>query len=107
MVGVVGVIGVESPENSALLVPEFGRAHGTGDEQTQMTARETDHVNVPGERLRQGGTDPVLETCQATGIAQQAAERAFSGCHEAGARATIRAPGTAAGFIGGHGIFPA
>ena len=72
-----------------------------------MTARETDHMHVPGQRLRQGGTDPFLETCQAARIAQQATERAFAGCDEAGTRAAITAPGTAAGFIGRHGIFPA
>lgn len=105
-VGRLVVVG-ECLEDSPLLVPEFGGAHGTGDEQTQMTGRETHHMHLSGEFPGQSGTDPGLESCQAPGIAQQAAERPFPRRGETGAGSAITTPGTAAGFIGRHGISPA
>lgn len=73
-----------------------------------MTGRETHHMHVPGQCLRQGGSDPGLKTCQVTGIAQQSAECAFSGRGEPGTGSVIATtPGAAVGFIGRHGTSPA
>ena len=72
-----------------------------------MTGRETHHVHLSRQLRRQGGSDPGLQVCQSTCIVQQAAERAFSRCVEAGTGSAILTPGAAAGFIGRHGISPA
>ena len=71
-----------------------------------MTGRETDHMHLSGQIPGQDRTNPGLETRQATGIAEEPAERAFPRRGQAGPGSSIAAAGAPTGFIDRHGVSP-